>query len=104
MSSLSWRGWWERLVARKLIKVEGRTYPQEGMDQQGFRGYFFNSTTIVAVVLDKETAGKGVKPDSIQEAIGGRSMEEAIGGCYYVQVYCPASRAVQRWSSFVALG
>lgn len=54
------------------------------MTHEGFRGYFFNSTTIVAVVLDKETVEKGSKPSSIEEAIGGRSMEEAIGGCYYV--------------------
>lgn len=61
------------------------------MDRQGFRGYFFNSTTIVAVVLDKqkEAGDAEAKPKSIAEAVGGRSMEEAIGGCYYVYVNCP---------------
>ena len=60
------------------------------MTAEGFRSYFFNSTTIVAVVIDRDTVEKGVKPASISEAIAGRSVEDAIGGCYYV--YVPSVR------------
>ncbi|WVF71277.1 hypothetical protein IAT40_006080 [Kwoniella sp. CBS 6097] len=64
----------------------GRTYPQsDRLDLDGFIAYFFSSTTIVGVV---QPADAEVKP-TIAEALVGRSVEEALGGCYYVKPNYP---------------
>jgi hypothetical protein len=72
--------------------VEGRTYPQEGpMGYEAYKAYFFSSTTIIGVVhpapLDK-------LPQNIEEAMSGRSTEQAIGGCNYMCVCCGRLTAV----------
>jgi hypothetical protein len=61
---------------------EGRTYPQEGpMDYEAYKAYFFASTTIIGVLLPTPL---DTPPASLDEAIGGRPVEEAIGGCNYM--------------------
>lgn len=54
------------------------------MDHDGYRNYFFNSTTIIAVVRDSAESSDAGLPKSLEEALGDRDLEEAIGGCYYV--------------------
>lgn len=50
-------------------------------------GYFFGAATIVGIVSE----GEGKK--TLAEAIDGRSLEECVGGCYYMFVYlCGSGR------------
>lgn len=53
------------------------------MGYEAYKAYFFSSCTIIGVVHDKPL---DTLPNSLEEAIGGRSIEEAIGGCNYMYV------------------
>jgi hypothetical protein len=48
------------------------------MTAEEFTAYFFNSTTIVGIVGDKK--------ESLEEAVAGRPIEEALGGAVYMYV------------------
>ncbi len=63
--------------------AEGKSYPQAGpMTRDEFAAYFFNSVTIVGVLHDSVV--DAAQFSTIQDAMGGRSIEEAIAGCYYM--------------------
>ncbi|CAK9781133.1 hypothetical protein CC85DRAFT_282495 [Cutaneotrichosporon oleaginosum] len=68
--------------------AEGKTYPQEGpLTRDEFAAYFFNSVTIVGVLHEKEASA--AQFPTLKEAMGGRSIEEAIAGCYYIKPNYP---------------
>jgi RimJ/RimL family protein N-acetyltransferase len=68
--------------------AEGKTYPQAGpMTRDEFAAYFFNSVTIVGVLHDSEV--DAAQFPTIQDAMGGRSIEEALAGCYYIKPNYP---------------
>jgi hypothetical protein len=52
------------------------------MTRDEFAAYFFNSVTIVGVLHDSEV--DAAQFPTIQDAMGGRSIEEALAGCYYM--------------------
>lgn len=60
---------WSDIPARRAIHV------------REYLAYFFNSTTIIGVVHHELLENV---PKTLEEAIGSRSPEEAIGGCYYM--------------------
>lgn len=51
------------------------------MGYEGYKAYFFSSATIIGVVFPDPPENA---PATLEEAIGGRSLEEAIGGCNYM--------------------
>ncbi|WVR06947.1 hypothetical protein IAU60_003983 [Kwoniella sp. DSM 27419] len=64
----------------------GQSYPQKDKyDLEGFVSYFFASTTIVGIV---QSANDEVRP-TIAEALEGKSIEDSVGGCYYVKPNYP---------------
>ncbi|KAI0827942.1 hypothetical protein BC628DRAFT_1366368 [Trametes gibbosa] len=82
---------------------DGRTYPQEILPGQcytraQFDAYFFAADILVAVTAPSSSDGAADSidgPDGTQvqiafaEAVGGRSWEESIAGCYYVKPNYP---------------
>jgi hypothetical protein len=50
------------------------------MTRDEFAAYFFNSVTIVLHDSEVDAA----QFPTIQDAMGGRSIEEALAGCYYM--------------------
>lgn len=79
------QSWLVSLGASKMTNpAEGKTYPQRGpMTREEFEAYFFGSTTIVGIL---QPATETRTFSSIEEAQGGRSMEESVAGCYYMYV------------------
>ncbi|WWC62075.1 uncharacterized protein I303_104665 [Kwoniella dejecticola CBS 10117] len=64
----------------------GKTYPQEGpISFEGFTTYFFGSTTIVGVV---QSSSEEIKR-TLGEALVGKVLEDALGGCYYIKPNYP---------------
>lgn len=53
------------------------------MGYEGYKAYFFSSCTIIGVLHSKPLE---TTPGTLEEALAGRSLEEAIGGCYYMYV------------------
>jgi hypothetical protein len=53
------------------------------MGYEAYKAYFFSSTTIIGIV---HPAPLDAPPQSVEEALGGRSIAEAIGGCNYMYV------------------
>lgn len=49
------------------------------MTAEDFTAYFFNSTTVVGIVSDGSKA-------TLEEAVAGRDIEEALGGAVYMYV------------------
>ncbi|WOO81161.1 L-azetidine-2-carboxylic acid acetyltransferase [Vanrija pseudolonga] len=67
---------------------EGKTYPQEDqMTREQFVAYFFNSTTIVAIVSPASVDVASLK--TLEDARAGRSWEEVVGGVYYIKPNYP---------------
>lgn len=65
------------------LTTEGKSYPQEGpLTRDEFANYFFNSVTIVGILHDKEVDASSFA--RLQDAMGARSIEEAVAGCYYM--------------------
>ncbi|WWC89230.1 uncharacterized protein L201_004148 [Kwoniella dendrophila CBS 6074] len=64
----------------------GKTYPQEGpITLEGFITYFFGSTTIVGIV---QSSNEEIK-QTIKDALVGKSLEDALGGTYYIKPNYP---------------
>ncbi|KAL1411433.1 hypothetical protein Q8F55_002389 [Vanrija albida] len=67
---------------------EGKSYPQEDqMTRDQFVAYFFNSTTIVAIVSPASVDVGSLK--MLEDARAGRSWEECTGGVYYIKPNYP---------------
>lgn len=71
---------------QRLTAAEGKTYPQEDqMTREQFVAYFFNSTTIVAIVSPSSVDVASLK--TLEDARAGRPWEEVVGGVYYMLVW-----------------
>lgn len=54
------------------------------MTREEFANYYFGSVTIVGILHDAEVDAATLT--TMDDAIGGRSLEEAVAGCYYMCV------------------
>ncbi len=74
----------------------GQTYPQELLageeyTRASFDAYYFAKDVLIAVLGregDEPRQDGAAVPTGLAEAVGGRSWEDSIAGCYYVSAIC----------------